>query len=217
MIFPFWVLSDKDCLFFFLQGVNSVIQSTPGPPIVAQTVTQPPLPVFRQPAGVHISHYPSNYIPYNPYFSPFYIPPHSVHPYLSNAAFPHQHPIAPIYSPMAAAAPIKYPVSQFKTGTNSTHTPHVGLPTGYGPYNSNLTGYSPNSAPNTVNSASNDDLAASQYKDNMYLSVQQVVITLHLLCFMHFLFCCDFQCLLLYIEVIELLSGAPGLYLAQCT
>ncbi|KAM0063107.1 putative GBF-interacting protein [Helianthus debilis subsp. tardiflorus] len=56
---------------------NSLMLSGAGPTPIATTqaggfmqtsiaVTQQPLPVFRQPTGVHLPHYPPNYIPYGP-------------------------------------------------------------------------------------------------------------------------------------------------------
>lgn len=144
---------------------------TQSPPTLIQTtmpIPQQPVPIFRQATGVHVSPYPTNYIPY-PYFSPFFLPPH---PFISSAAFPQQNPTPPIYPSVAAAAAatghVKYPISQFKTGTSSTHSVHVGMPPGYGQYNPS------SSAATTVNSASShEELTDSQYKEsNQYLPGQ---------------------------------------------
>lgn len=155
-----------------MQSVDSPIQSTSVtapvvvtqiPPTLIQTtipIPQQPVPFFRQTTGVHVSPYPTNYIPY-PYFSPFFLPPH---PFISSAAFPQQNPTPPIYPSVAAAAATghaKYPVSQFKMGTSSTHSVHVGMPPGYGQYNPS------SSAATTVNSAnSQEEQTNSQHKES---------------------------------------------------
>lgn len=167
---------------------NSLVLSTAGPtPLVTQAagvmqssiaVTQQAVPIFRQPAGMHISHYPPNYIPYNQYFPPFYVPPPGIHHFLSNAAFPQQPPTGGIYQPpapgAAAASAVKYSLSQYKPGTNAGNSTHVGMPTAYGPYTSAPAGYSPSPTVTTGNSTGNEDLAASQYKENnAYITGQQ--------------------------------------------
>ncbi|CAN1236067.1 GBF-interacting protein 1 [Linum grandiflorum] len=157
-------------------GTNSLVLSTAGPTALATQAaglmqssipaTQQPLPVFRPP-------YPPNYIPYGHYFSPFYPPP-GIHQFLSNGAFPQQPQagnIFPAPPAAAAAAGVKFSVPQFKAGTNSTH---MGMPSGYGPYASSPAGYNPSSAGAGVNSTTNEDLSASQLKENnVYLSGQQ--------------------------------------------
>ncbi|KAJ4980608.1 hypothetical protein NE237_031445 [Protea cynaroides] len=168
------------------EGGNSLVLSTAAPtPQVTQTagvmqnsiaVTQQPVPVFRQPAGVHISHYPPNYIPYSQYFSPFYVPPPTIHHFLSNTAFPQQPPTGNVYPPPAAAAAtgVKYSLSQYKPGSNASNSTHIGIATGYGPYSSSPAGYSPSPATTTGNSTGNEDLAASQFKENnIYITGQQ--------------------------------------------
>ncbi|KAK1310365.1 hypothetical protein QJS10_CPA08g01822 [Acorus calamus] len=129
-----------------MQSGNSLVLSTTGPtPLVTQSaggmqtslaVTQQPVPIFRQPV---LSPYPPNYIPYNQYFSPFYVPQPTLHHFLSNTGFPQQ------------------------------------SPTGYGPYSSGLAaGYNASPPVSAGNSAGNEDLAASQYKENnVYLTGQQ--------------------------------------------
>ncbi|CAI9276241.1 unnamed protein product [Lactuca saligna] len=99
------------------------------------SVTQQPLPVFRQPPGVHLPHYPPNYIPYGPYFSPFYVPPPpAIHQFLSNETFPQQggggmYPAPPPL--VAATSNSKYPLPQYKPGSN---TGNIGMAGSYGPY-----------------------------------------------------------------------------------
>uniref|UniRef100_A0A1D1XR72 GBF-interacting protein 1 N-terminal domain-containing protein n=1 Tax=Anthurium amnicola TaxID=1678845 RepID=A0A1D1XR72_9ARAE len=168
------------------ENANSVIMSTTGPtPIVTQAVgvmptsvavNQQPVPVFRHPAGVHISPYPPNYIPYQ-YFSPFYVPPHTIQHFLSNAAFVQQPLAGSIYPPptaAAAATPVKNSLSQFKTGANSGISTHSGLPTGFGPYSSIPTGYSPSPDMTSGNSTVNEDISLPQYKENdVYITGQQ--------------------------------------------
>lgn len=133
-------------------------------------VTQTSLPVFRQPPGVQLSHYPPSYhLPYNQYFSQFYIPSPSMHPFLGGAAFPQQSPTGSIYpAPGAAgAAGTKYSISQYKPSANSSNPSHIGIPTGYGTYNP--------SAMTSGSSTGSEDLAQSQYKENnVYIAGQQV-------------------------------------------
>ncbi|KAJ6832300.1 GBF-interacting protein 1-like [Iris pallida] len=161
------------------ESANSLVLSSTGPaPLVTQpaglmqsslAVSQQSLPVFRQPAGVHIPHYPTNYIPYSQYFSPFYGIHPTIHPFLSNAAFPQQTPTGSIYpapGPAAAAAPVKYAMPQYKPGTNTGNPSHVGTPVGYGTY-------SPN-AVTSGNSSGSEDHPSSQYKENnVYIAGQQ--------------------------------------------
>ncbi|KAL4598728.1 hypothetical protein ACB092_11G078200 [Castanea dentata] len=160
------------------------VLSTAGPtPLATQAaglmqssiaVTQQPVPVFR-PAGVHISHYPPNYIPYGHYYSPFFVPP-PLHQYLGNSAFPQQPPAGSVYPapPPAPATGVKYPLPQYKPGTNTGNPAHMGMPGGYGPYGSPPAGYNPSSAATTGNSTSNEDLNVSQFKENnVYISGQQ--------------------------------------------
>lgn len=138
---------------------------------------QQPLPVFRPPSGVHISHYPPNYIPYGHYFSPFYVPPHAIHQYLGNGAFPQQPQASSVYPPPSAVAAngMKYPLPQYKPGTNAANSAHFAMPAAYGAYGSSPAGgYNPTSAETAGNSNSNEDLGSSQFKDNsVYLNGQQ--------------------------------------------
>lgn len=128
-------------------------------------VTQQPLPVFTYPNGVHLPHYPPSYLPYGPYFPPFYVPPQAIHQFLSNGTFPQQ--------PMASP---KYPIPQYKPGSNTgNHPAHIGIHGNYGPYGVNPAGYSSGSANAAGNSTSNEDLGGSQYKEsNVYITGQQV-------------------------------------------
>ncbi|KAJ4730253.1 GBF-interacting protein 1-like [Melia azedarach] len=169
------------------EGGNSLVLSTAGPtPLVTQAaglmqssiaMTQQPVPVFRPPTGVHISHYPPNYIPYGHYFSPFYVPPTAIHQFLSNGAFPQQPQAGNVYSApqAAAAAGAKFSLPQYKPGTNTGNSTHIGMASGYGPYGSSPAGYTPSSgAAAAGNSTANEDLNASQFKENnVYMTGQQ--------------------------------------------
>lgn len=141
-------------------------------------VTQQPMPLFRQPAGVHIPHYPPNYIPYGHYYPPFYVPPPAMHQFLGNNAFPQQAQAGSVYpgqpAATAAATAVKFPMSQFKPASNAVNPMHMGIGGGYGPYGPSPAGYNPASATTAGNSTANEDLAASQFKEsNMYLTGQQ--------------------------------------------
>ncbi|KAK1273788.1 hypothetical protein QJS04_geneDACA016481 [Acorus gramineus] len=166
-----------------MQSGNSLVLSTTGPtPLVTQSaggmqtslaVTQQPVPIFRQPV---LSPYPPNYIPYNQYFSPFYVPQPTLHHFLSNTGFPQQSPTGGVFPPAAApGTAVKYSVPQYKPGSNVGSLPHIGMPTGYGPYSSGLAaGYNASPPVSAGNSAGNEDLAASQYKENnVYITGQQ--------------------------------------------
>ncbi|CAN6926660.1 unnamed protein product [Brassica oleracea] len=162
------------------EGGNNVVLSTSSPtPLSTQAaglmqsslpVTQQPVPVFRPP-GLHMSHYPPNYMPYGHYFSPFYPPLPTMHPFLSNGAFPQQPQASGVYHtppPLGAAAPGgKYTLPHYKPGTNAGNLAHVGMPGGYGPsYGSFPAGYNPTSAASAGNSNSNEDLSTLQLKEN---------------------------------------------------
>ncbi|XP_061339181.1 GBF-interacting protein 1-like isoform X2 [Gastrolobium bilobum] len=163
---------------------GGVLSSTSPSPLVTQAaglmqssiaVTQQPVPVFR-PTGVHLSHYPPNYIPYGHYFSPYYVPPPAIHQFLGNGAFPQQPQASTVYPPppAMAAAGMKYPLSHFKPGANAANPTHLVMPSAYGVYGSSPAGYSHNSATTAGNSASNEDLGSSQFKEsNVYISGQQ--------------------------------------------
>lgn len=161
-----------------LQGGNNLVLSTGGPtPLVTQAaglmqsslpVTQQPVPVFRPP-GLHMSHYPPNYMPYGHYFSPFYLPPPTMHQFLSNGAFPQQPQASGVYPPPppGAATGGKYTLPHYKPGNNTGNLTHVGMPGGYGPtYGSFPAGYNPTSAASAGNSTSNEDLNSLQLKEN---------------------------------------------------
>ncbi|KAJ6710705.1 FLOCCULATION PROTEIN (DUF1296) [Salix koriyanagi] len=94
--------------------------------------------------------------------------------FLSNGAFPQQPQAGSVYPPPSAATGVKYSLLQFKPGSNTGNSTHIGMPSGYGPYGSSPAGYIPNSAVTGGNSTTNDDLGASQFKEsNIYVTGQQ--------------------------------------------
>ncbi|CAH9060690.1 unnamed protein product [Cuscuta europaea] len=175
------------------EGGSTLVFSAAATPLVTQTaaglvqssiaVPQPPLPaVFRQPTGMHLPHFPHNYIPYGHYFSPFYPPP-AIHQFFSSGAFPQQPPAGSVYQqPPPPASTAKYSLSQYKqqqqqAGANAPPNPtaYIGLPGSYGPYASATGNYNPTSTPVAGNPTSTEDRSASQFKDNnnVYAGSQQ--------------------------------------------
>lgn len=152
-----------------LQNGNGPSLSSPSPtPPIAQSsmsVSPQPIPVFRQP-------YPLNYFPYGHYLTPIYMPP--IHQLLSHNAFAQQPSAGNLYLPPAMAAPgVKLPFPMFKPGTN-TPTP-IGIPSGYGGYGPTSMGYTASPTVTSGTSASNEDLAASQLKENHIYSTTPLV------------------------------------------
>ncbi|WOK92974.1 GBF-interacting protein 1-like isoform X5 [Canna indica] len=137
-------------------------------------VSQQPVPVYRQPAAVHLSHYP---MPYSQYFPMFYVPP-TLHPFLSSAGFPQQPPIGSMYpqpgaAAAAAATPVKFPVPQYKQGTDIGNSALIGTAAGYGTYNSMPAGYTPNPHLSSGNSTGSEDPSSAQFKENNFYSSEQ--------------------------------------------
>ncbi|XP_042007026.1 GBF-interacting protein 1-like isoform X1 [Salvia splendens] len=167
-----------------LQGGVPLVLSTASPTPLATQATgvmqssipasPQPHPVFRQPHGVHLPHYPPNYIPYGSYFPPFYVsPPPAIHPFLSNSAFPQQPQAGSLY-PTAPGTAAKYSVSQYKQGPNIGSSAPTGVPGNYGPYGLSPANYSSGSAPAPVTSTSNEDIGVPHVKENnVYSSGQQ--------------------------------------------
>ncbi|PPR90886.1 hypothetical protein GOBAR_AA29809 [Gossypium barbadense] len=167
-------------------GGNSLVLTTSSSPVVTQAagmmqsslaVTQQPVPVYRSAAGVHLPHYPPNYIQYAPFYSPFYVPSPAIHQFINNGVFPQQPQAGTVY-PSVPAAPttgVKFSLPQFKPGSNTPSSIHIGMPSGYGPYGSSPAGYNPSSAVATGNSTTNEDLGGAQFKEsNVYVTGQQV-------------------------------------------
>ncbi|KAJ4815699.1 Cell wall protein AWA1 isoform 1 [Rhynchospora pubera] len=178
------------------QGGNPVLLSSSGSSAVASPagsiipasipVPQQPLPVFRHPVGaLQLSHYPPNYLPYNQYISPFYVPPPALHPFLGNAAgtaFPQQAPAGGIYTTppgtagAAPAAPMRYPPvgGQYKPGVNTGALTNAGTANVYSAYGLSTIGYAGASPVTTGNSGENDEMAGAQFKENnLYITGQQ--------------------------------------------
>ncbi|PPD81185.1 hypothetical protein GOBAR_DD21869 [Gossypium barbadense] len=167
-------------------GNSLVLTTTSSSPVVTQAagmmqsslaVTQQPVPVYRSAAGVHLPHYPPNYIQYAPFYSPFYVPSPAIHQFINNGVFPQQPQAGTVY-PSVPAAPttgVKFSLPQFKPGSNTPSSIHIGMPSGYGPYGSSPAGYNPSSAVATGNSTTNEDLGGAQFKEsNVYVTGQQV-------------------------------------------
>ncbi|PIN20358.1 hypothetical protein CDL12_06949 [Handroanthus impetiginosus] len=164
------------------EGGAPLVLSTASPvPLVTQaagvmqssvTATQQPLPVFRQPTGIHLSHYPP-FVPYAPYFSPFYVPPPAIHQFLSNGAF-HQQPHGANLYPTPPETTARYSVSQHKQGSNTGNSTQIGVPGNYGQYGLAVGNYNSGSTTAAVTTMLNEDSAASQVKEtNIYVSAQQ--------------------------------------------
>ncbi|KAL8205354.1 hypothetical protein R6Q57_008912 [Mikania cordata] len=162
---------------------NSPMLSGAGPTPISTTqtggfmqtsiaMTQQPLPVFRQPIGVHLPHYPPNFIPYGPFFSPFYVPPPANYQFLSNNTFPQQPQAGNMY-PAPSVVSAKYPLPQYKMSSNAGNPVNVGMPGSYGPYGLNPVGYNSGSAATAVNSTPNEDLGGSQFKESKVYNTRQ--------------------------------------------
>ncbi|XP_047317166.1 GBF-interacting protein 1-like isoform X2 [Impatiens glandulifera] len=157
------------------EGGNSVVLSiTSGPSSVVAEATgimQSSLPVFRQPTGMHLTHYPPNYISYGPYYPPFYVPHTSLHQF-----FPQQPQLGSIYQVPPLGTASKYPFSQYKPGINSGNSNHGGVPISFGSYGSSPVSFINHSsaASTSANSTVDGDLTGQQYKENnVYISGQQ--------------------------------------------
>ncbi|XWS11386.1 hypothetical protein CRYUN_Cryun38cG0079400 [Craigia yunnanensis] len=140
---------------------NSPAPSGSSTPPVQSSVAAAPQAVhlFRQP-------FPPNYFPYPQYLPPFYM--HAMHQFLNPTALPQQPSTGNIYMPPGAAAPgVKFPLPQFKPGTNAGNPAHLTISSGYGPLASSPIGFNL-SGPSVTSgsSASKEDLAASQLKEN---------------------------------------------------
>ncbi|CAO2206438.1 unnamed protein product [Urochloa humidicola] len=145
--------------------------ATPASGILPTSVSIPQqsIPVFRQPLGVHIPHFPTNYVPYNQYISPFFIPPPALHPFMGNATFPQPPSTGAMYPAPGSAGilpPVKYSLTPFKPGPNTGNQASIGIPGGYGTYGSSPSVYTNNTTVSSGNPAENDDVTSSQFKEN---------------------------------------------------
>ncbi|CAL5405272.1 unnamed protein product [Camellia sinensis] len=154
-----------------IQSGNSSVSSTSDSKATATQpigqssipISPPPFPVFRQP-------YPVNYFPFGTYFPPFYLAANAPQ-FLGHSGFPQQPSTGNVYlSPIVAAAAgpgVKFSVPQNKAGHNAGNLTHFGIPSGFGSYNPSL-------AVNSGSSAGNEDLTASELKENsVHTTVQQ--------------------------------------------
>jgi hypothetical protein len=162
--------------------ISSVSASvaTPAAGVLSASVAIPQqsVPVFRQPLGVHIPHLPMNYVPYNQYISPFFIPPPTLHPFMGNATFS-QPPSTGVMYPTPGTArvlpPVKFPVPSFKPGANIGSQASIGVPGCYGTYGSSPSVYTNNAPVSSGNLAENDNVTSSQFKENnIYFAGLQV-------------------------------------------
>ncbi|XP_062195471.1 GBF-interacting protein 1-like [Phragmites australis] len=138
-------------------------------------IPQQSVPVFRQSLGVHLPHFPTNYVPYNQYISPFFIPPPTLHPFLGNATFLQPPSTGAMYPAPGSAGvlPVKYSVPSFKPGANVGSQASVGVPGAYGTYGSSPSVYTNNTTVSSGNPVENVDVASSQLKENIYIAGHQ--------------------------------------------
>lgn len=106
-----------------------------------------------------------------------------VHQFLSPNGLPQQPSTGNVYlssvaASAAATAPgVKFPLSQFKPGSNAGNPAHMGIAAGYGSYGSSSVGFNHITAAAPGKSTNNEDLTSSQLKDD------QIYTTRPLVCF----------------------------------
>ncbi|CAI0437752.1 unnamed protein product [Linum tenue] len=153
---------------------------------VAVSPSHSPSPQGQNPAAAAASTQPIllrppyhlGYLPYTPYFNPYML--HPMHQFLSHNGMPQQQPSpgSPYLTTAAAAAAaaatapgVKFPHNpQFKPGTGAANSAPIALPPFYSSYGSSPIGFNPGLAVTSGTSASNEDLSASQLKENRILS-----------------------------------------------
>ncbi|GKV08496.1 hypothetical protein SLEP1_g20117 [Rubroshorea leprosula] len=145
----------------FSNGVNgnAPASSSSSMPPVSSSVAVPPqaVPLFRQ-------SFPPNYFPYGHYLSHFLIPP--IHQFFGPNGLPQQPSTGNIYLPPGApSSGVKFPLPQFKPGTNAGGATHITIPSSYGSYNPPLVGFNPVPVASSGDSTGEEDLAASQLKE----------------------------------------------------
>ncbi|GMI63821.1 hypothetical protein HRI_000051300 [Hibiscus trionum] len=149
---------DASRLANFSAANSPVPAGTSTPPLQSSVAASPhAVHLFRQP-------FPPNYFPYPHYLPPFYM--HAMHQYLNLTGFPQQPPAGNLYMPPGAAAPgVKFPLPQFKPGTNAGNPAHFTIPSGYGPLTPPV-GFNL-SVPSVTSGSSSgkEDLTASQLKE----------------------------------------------------
>lgn len=158
-------------MYFVLQGGNSAAAPSPNstPPLPSSIpVSQQSVPLYRQT-------YPPNFYPYGHYLSPYYMPP--IHQFLGHNGFPPQPSAGNIFlppPPAAAAAGVKFPLPHFKTGVNAGNPTQYSIQSG-GSFINTPGGYAPGSAVTSGSSVGNEDLGASQLKENHIYTTGQLV------------------------------------------
>ncbi|XP_065862723.1 GBF-interacting protein 1-like isoform X2 [Euphorbia lathyris] len=143
---------------------NPTTSSSPNPspsptPPVQNPVAASPQPILFRPP------YPPNYFPYGHYYNPYFLPP--MHQFLTHNGLPQQPSAGNAYlGPTAAAPGMKFPVPQYKPGTSTGNPTPIGIQSLYGSYGGSPIGFNPGPPVTSGNSASNEDLSASQLKES---------------------------------------------------
>ncbi|VVA18787.1 PREDICTED: GBF-interacting [Prunus dulcis] len=151
-------------------GGNSAAAPSPNstPPLPSSIpVSQQSVPLYRQT-------YPPNFYPYGHYLSPYYMPP--IHQFLGHNGFPPQPSAGNVFlppPPAAAAAGVKFPLPHFKTGVNAGNPTQYSIQSG-GSFINTPGGYAPGSAVTSGSSVGNEDLGASQLKENHIYTTGQL-------------------------------------------
>ncbi|GMI85200.1 hypothetical protein HRI_002189200 [Hibiscus trionum] len=142
-----------------LSGNSPAPSGSSTPPIQSSVAASPQaVHLFRQP-------FPPNYFPYPHYLSPFYM--HPMHQFLSPTGLPQQPSTGNVYMPPGATPPgVKFPLPQFKHGTNAGNPAHLAIPSGYGPLTSPIGFNLPVPSVTSASSSSKEDIAALQLKEN---------------------------------------------------
>ncbi|KAL1127053.1 hypothetical protein V6Z11_A13G153300 [Gossypium hirsutum] len=151
---------DVSHLTNFISGNPPAPSGSSTPPIQSSVAAAPQaVHLFRQP-------FPPNYFPYPHYLSPFYM--HPMHQFLNPTGLPQQPSTGNVYMAPGATPPgVKFPLPQFKPGTNAGNPAHLAIPSGYGPLTSPPIGFNlPLPSVTSGSSSSNEDIAALQFKEN---------------------------------------------------
>lgn len=172
-------------MVFSSGGAAGKLSQTTGIGQTTLAMTQQPLPIHAypaQPAGVAISPYATNIFGYQ-YVPPTYAYMHAPyqHSFMGNNGYP-QLPAGSSYAPAAGgtyppagAAPVKYPLPQFKPGIAAGNAPHAAIAAGYGSFATGPSGFAAVNPTVTAGSGSSyDDMIGPQYKEsNLYIPSQQ--------------------------------------------
>ncbi|XP_039012306.1 GBF-interacting protein 1-like isoform X2 [Hibiscus syriacus] len=153
-------IHDVSRLTNLINGNSPAPSGSSTPPIQNSVAIAPQaVHLFRQP-------FPPNYFPYPHYLSPFYM--HPMHQFLSPTELTQQPSTGNIYMPPGTTLPgVKFPLPQFKPGTNAGNPAHLAIPSGYGPLASPPIGFNiPVPSVTSGSSSSKEDIAALQLKEN---------------------------------------------------